>query len=49
MIPGAKVQSMGDSKAINCKSESLRKWNGESADFKLWADKLMDHLSEVHP
>ena len=40
---------MGDSQAINSKSESLKKWNGDSADFKLWADKIMDHLSKVHP
>ena len=40
---------MGDAKAINSKSESLKKWNGESTEFRLWSEKIMDHLAKVHP
>ena len=40
---------MGDAKAINTKSESLRKFSGESLDFKKWSEKMMDHLAKVHP
>ena len=40
---------MGDLKAINTKSESLKKFSGDAADFKSWSEHLMDHMAKVHP
>ena len=39
---------MGDQEAINRKSESLRKFSGHAADFYLWSEHFIDHLSKVH-
>ena len=48
-IPGCKAHWMGDSRAINQKSESLKKWSGQAEDFKTWSEHLMDHMVKVHP
>ena len=48
-VAGARVQLMGDLKAINTKSESLKKLSGDSADFKSWSEHMMDHMAKVYP
>ena len=39
---------MGNQEAINRKSESLRKFSGHAADFYLWSEHFIDHMSKVH-
>ena len=34
---------------MHTKSESIRKWSGDGADFKIWAEHFMDHMVLVHP
>ena len=47
--PGQYYQTMGNTKAIHSKSESLRKWNGQVETFTAWARHLTDHMGKVHP
>ena len=39
---------MGNGEAINRKSESFRKFNGNPTDFLLWSDHFTDHMATVH-
>ena len=39
---------MGNLEAMSRKSESLRRFSGNSADFTNWSEHFMDHMSRVH-
>ena len=39
---------MGNSQEINKKSESLRKYTGNPADFIDWSSHFIDHMAKVH-
>ena len=44
-----KVQYMGDQDAMARKSESVRRFSGQSVDFVNWSKRMVDHMAKVHP
>ena len=40
------MQYMGDQEAMSRKSESLRKFSGNAADFNNWAKHMCDHMGK---
>ena len=43
------MEKMGNQEKMDRKSESLRKWNGDPADFVVWAEHVTDHMHRVQP
>lgn len=46
--PNPDAGRMGNGEAINRKTESLRKFNGNPSDFILWSNHFTDHMAKVH-
>ena len=46
--PGNDVQYMGNTKGMHPKSDSLRKFSGNTEDFAAWAQHIIDHMTKVH-
>ena len=46
--PGYNVQYMGNTKDMHRKSDSLRKFSGNTEDFAAWAQHIIDHMTKVH-
>ena len=44
-----KVQYMGDQDAMARKSESVRRFSGQSVDFVNWSKRMVNHMAKVHP
>ena len=43
-----RVQYMGNREAMDKKSESLKKYSGNPAEFVNWANRFIDHMGRVH-
>ena len=45
---GPNIELMGNQRAMNRENKSLYKFSGQSADFKDWRDRFIDHMAMVH-
>ena len=46
---GNKVQFMGNRKAMDKKSEALKRFSGNPGEFTTWSNRFIDHMGRVHP
>ena len=46
---GGRQQYMGNQERMEAKSETLKKFSGNPESFRGWADRIIDHMSKVHP
>ena len=45
---GYNIQYMGNTKDMHRKSDSLRKFSGNTEDFASWSQHIIDHMTKVH-